>query len=375
MHVLVVGDFLKSSGMTRYIFNVVGGIEEKNLKIDVLAVAGSKECQDEANERQWGFSVIPAANGSLFKHIVRSYQYFKKNASDFDVIHFNETALWNFLPIVFAYHFGKKRIVLNSHNTYFASNGNKVVLKILELMHEIGKRIISPLVTKKIAVSAEAAKWMFTPAVIKKNKYKVIPNGIVLKKFTFDDSKRQIMRQKLGIEANSRLYGNVGVFNKRKNQLRLLSMFEKILIEDPSAKLLLIGDGPQRAEIIKKMKSLGIDRSIILISFTDHVADYYQAMDAVIMPSINEGLSTVLLEAQTSGLLFFASSQMSLGDYIKELVYPLSLDASDRSWAKNITQHINNMNPRRSYLKDMRLLGYDVKTTSEEIYHIYLEAL
>lgn len=375
MHVLVVGDFLKSSGMTRYMFNVIGKIKEKNLKIDVLAVAGSTECRDEVNNRQWGFAVIPAANGSFFKHIVKSYQYFKKNANEFDVIHFNETALWNFLPILFAYHFGKKHIVLNSHNTYFASNGSKLILKILEIVHEIGKRIVSPLVIRKIAVSEEAAKWMFTSDVIRKNHYKVIPNGIVLNNFAFDDNKRQVMRQNLGIGAKSHLYGNVGVFNKRKNQLRLLSIFKEILVEDPLAELLLIGDGPQRKEILQKIGNLGISKCTSLISFTDRVADYYQAMDAIIMPSTNEGLSTVLLEAQTSGLLFFASSQMPLGTYITNLVYPLPLNDSDHDWAKSVTHHINNKDLRRSYLEDMELLGYDVKTTSEEIYHIYLEAL
>ncbi|GEO70629.1 glycosyltransferase [Levilactobacillus acidifarinae] len=372
MRVLVIGDFLKASGMTRYIFNVIGHIKAPNLKIDVLSISGSKECQDMVLQHGWGFNVIPPANGDLKRHLKQSRQFFKKNASKYDVIHFNETALWNFLPILFAHHFGAKRIILNSHNTYFASSGNKIVLKCLEILHQLGKKLVDRIVSSRVAVSKEAANWMFTKKSIREHKVKIIPNGIKLEKFVFDLNIRNRVREQLNIPDNWHLYGNVGILNDRKNQVRLLSIFKQLLSIEKDAKLILIGNGPAKNKILQTMEKLDLNDYVILLNATDRISDYYQAMDAIIMPSLNEGLSTVLLEAQTNGLTFFPSATIPLGNELKNLVHPIELSKSDEFWAKIIEQSMSNCSQRRSYLKEMKKRGYGVEDAAEGIYRIYL---
>lgn len=371
MRVLVVGDFLKASGMTRYIFNVIGGIQADDLKIDVLSVSGSKECQKIVEQRGWGFNVIPPANGSLIGHLKGSYYFFKANAANYDIVHFNETALWNFLPILFAHWFGARKIVLNSHNTYFASDGNKLTLKILEQLHRLGKVIVNRVVSARIAVSREAAEWMFTKKTIRNHSFRVIANGINLVDFKFDENSRKRVRLSIGLDDNSHLYGNVGVLNKRKNQIRLLDIFKSISKHDPKSRLLLLGDGPLREDIEKKIVNLGLENNVIMLGNTGHVVDYYQAMDAIIMPSLNEGLSTVLLEAQTNGLTFFPSDRIPLGNYLKSLVYPISLDKTNEVWAMTIERVLDSQHGRSSRILEMRERGYDVQTAATEIYQIY----
>ncbi|MFC6179780.1 glycosyltransferase [Lactiplantibacillus daowaiensis] len=371
MRVLVVGDFLKSSGMTNYIFNVIGNISSSDLKFEALAVSGSEECKERVENLGWKFHVIAPANGSLIKHNLQAFSFFKKNASKYDVIHFNETALWNFLPIVFANYFCSGKIVINSHNTYFASDGKWIVFKVLEVLHAIGKKVVSKTRPINIAVSEEAATWMFEKKTIRLNNYKVISNGIDLKEFTFNQKSRSVYRKKLKVKDDEILFGNVGILNQRKNQLRLLDIFKDILSKTPSARLVLIGDGPLLNKIQDKIIELDLSEKVIMTGKISNVRDYYQAMDALVMPSYNEGLSTVLLEAQTIGLKIFPSKEMPLGNYLDSLVFPISLKKSNKEWATVINDKMGSYR-RTSHLEAMKKRNYDLSSASECISEIYL---
>ncbi|GAX05146.1 glycosyl transferase [Secundilactobacillus pentosiphilus] len=371
MQVLEVGDFLKASGMTKYIFNVIGQINRSEMHIDVLAISGSDECKKIVRGKNWGFFKVSAVNKHPLKNFFQSFLFFKENAKNYDVIHFHETAMWNFWPVLFAHFFGAKHIVLNSHNTYFATNGNKIVLKVLEYLHIFGKHLINRFLEKKIAVSMEAAKWMFTKKTIRNKDYIIIPNAIKLTSFDFDKQIRAKKRYRLGISDDVTLYGNVGILNKRKNQTRLIEIFSQILKSDRNSLLLIIGEGPARNKLEKQINCLGLENSVMLLGNQDNVNDFYQAMDVLIMPSLHEGLSTVLLEAQVSGVKIFPSSEIPLGDYMKDIVFPISLEKSDVFWSKYILNHLYGT--RVSHLSFMKDRGYDLKSASERTYEAYLE--
>lgn len=373
MRVLVVGDFLKSSGMTRYIFNVIGNIQYDDLQIDVLAVSGSDECKSDVEAKGWHFFKIAPANGHLRAHWAQARVFFKWHAADYDVIHFNESALWNFLPILYAHRYGARKIVLDSHNTYFASNGSKLILAILNVLHAIGKRLVARISDCNLAVSQESAKWLFTKSTITKNQFLIVPNAINLANFDFNPDIRMKTRQDLGLNKTQHLYGNVGILNHRKNQLRLLDIFGDILISEPDAKLVLIGDGPDSELIKNRMQELNMDSSVMMLGKKNNVRDYYQAMDAIVMPSTHEGLSTVLIEAQVSGLKIFTSSETPLGDYLNDLVYPISLADTNDQWSKIIVA--NTTGTRSSHLEQMIQHGFDQKTAAQQTLQVYLEAL
>ena len=239
-------------------------------------------------------------------------------------------------------------------------------------MHQLGKELVNRIVSSRIAVSKEAANWMFTKKSIREHRVKIIPNGIKLENFVFDLDIRNRMREQLSIPDNWRLYGNVGILNDRKNQVRLLAIFKQLLFIEKNAKLILIGNGPAKSKILQTIEKLNLNEHVILLNATNRISDYYQAMDAIIMPSLNEGLSTVLLEAQTNGLTFFPSATIPLGNELKDLVHPIELNKSDELWASIIEQSMSDCSQRRSYLKEMKERGYSVEDAAKSIYRVYL---
>lgn len=90
---------------------------------------------------------------------------------------------------------------------------------------------------------------------------------------------------------------HVGGFSFEKNHVGLFSIFQKFLKEQPNTHLHLLGDGPLRGAMEENVKELGLQNSITFYGFTANVMNYIHQADALLLPSIIEGLPGVLLEA------------------------------------------------------------------------------
>lgn len=91
---------------------------------------------------------------------------------------------------------------------------------------------------------------------------------------------------------------HVGSFAIEKNHEGLLNIFKKLLTYYPSAKLLLLGDGPLRPKIEKRAVELDIFERVIFLGYLNNPMDYIMTSDVLLLPSLIEGLPGVILEAQ-----------------------------------------------------------------------------
>jgi len=93
----------------------------------------------------------------------------------------------------------------------------------------------------------------------------------------------------------------------------------------PETRLLLIGDGPQRAELMGLCRDLGIEESVKFMGEIpqDLLPEYYSSAQAFVLPSIvnekgeTEGLGLVLLEAMACGTPVIGSDVGGIPDIIK----------------------------------------------------------
>ncbi|AHM58430.1 group 1 glycosyl transferase [Flammeovirgaceae bacterium 311] len=90
---------------------------------------------------------------------------------------------------------------------------------------------------------------------------------------------------------------HVGGFSFEKNHKGLLRIFKKTLMRLPQAHLWLVGDGPLRAETEALIKREGLQERVHFTGFVQNPLDYIAHGDALLLPSIIEGLPGVILEA------------------------------------------------------------------------------
>ena len=103
------------------------------------------------------------------------------------------------------------------------------------------------------------------------------------------------------------------------------------LLEDPSARLLLVGDGPERKALEKEAKRIGMGDRLHFEGFVAHerLPAVLAHADLLVLPSLYEELGTVLLEAMQAGLPIVASKTGGILDVIEDGVTGLLVPPGD----------------------------------------------
>jgi len=85
--------------------------------------------------------------------------------------------------------------------------------------------------------------------------------------------------------------------------------------------------------------------------------------------------TTLFYGGQTAGVKIFPSDQIPLGNYVPDLIHPISLDKSNSEWAEEIITCGYKVLSRKSHVDVMRRNGYDIQTNSDKLTDIYRKLL
>lgn len=129
--------------------------------------------------------------------------------------------------------------------------------------------------------------------------FNVIYNGIDIERFIPKSTKEDTFT----VLSTSRLI-------RRKGIEFLIKGFAKFIEKSRNSKLVLVGDGDQKGELINLVNSLGITNYVEFLGSVPHdeIAQIYRNSDAFVLPSFNEGMSNSILEAMASGLPIISTS-------------------------------------------------------------------
>lgn len=125
--------------------------------------------------------------------------------------------------------------------------------------------------------------------------FRVLPNGVDLASFTPPTpGDRAVARLRLGL-GDEPLAVCLGRLHRQKNQTALLDVWPEVRATVPGARLALIGDGPDRAELAAR----GIE-GVELVGQTQDARSWLAAASLAVQPSRWEGMSLSLLEAMAA---------------------------------------------------------------------------
>lgn len=221
------------------------------------------------------------------------------------------------------------------------------------------------------ACSKEAGEWLFGKKILNKKNFFIFKNAIDTKKFIFSNETRHQIREKYNI-SNNFVIGHVGRFHPTKNHEFLVEVFYEVYKNEPSAKLMLVGDGAEIEYIKEKSSKLGILNNIIFVGVSSDVPKLMQAMDAFVFPSLYEGLGIVVIEAQASGLFCVVADTIPKDTNISGIVEFISLNEPSTYWAGKILD-LRNTYKRTNIVNELIQSGYDIKQTSYWLQRFYLE--
>lgn len=165
-------------------------------------------------------------------------------------------------------------------------------------------------VTKDIA--AELAPRRLIP----QHKLEFLPNGIDASTFA-EPIDREAMRRSLGFPSNAPVIGTVGRLDEIKQQDVLIRAFAGVRKEYPSARLLVVGDGPMRDSLQQLANELNLNGMVHFAGYQPQPERYLHAMDVFALTSRIEGMPLAILEAWGAGLPVVASAVGGIPDLIE----------------------------------------------------------
>jgi len=102
-----------------------------------------------------------------------------------------------------------------------------------------------------------------------------------------------------------------------KSTTVFLDAVPKILNEVPRTRFVFVGDGELREPLKSQTERLHIAHAVHFVGYRRDLPRIYASLDLVVLPSLNEGLPTVLIEAVTAGCYVVATDVGSVGDLIR----------------------------------------------------------
>ncbi len=306
------------SGATKQAVSLAKEIKKSGVETFFITVENGKL---KKREKFDGFDVYRIKEGKgKVKELVLWWNLFRilyKKRKDYDIIH-SHGAYYKNSIIGLMGKFLKKSTVtkISMSNNDLSGIGQGFYGRV----HEKLFNMFDSCVSISPEISAELSK-----IALRHNRIRELPNGVDSNKFIpVSPEQKEHLREKLKLPSGL-IFLYVGGISERKNVEWLLKTWSEIFKDEPDTSLVLVG--PASREDSKKilMNSLidyvaqnGLARKVLFRDYTEAIEKYFQAADIFILPSKNEGMPNVLIEAMSCGLACMTTKVSGASELIIE---------------------------------------------------------
>lgn len=288
------------------------------------------------------------------KNISDTFRIIKREKPDIIHTHMN---LLNFIPLFCGFVCGVKIRISHSHIAH-----KNIKFSIAE---KLFKKLNLLFANELLSCGYKAGKYMYG-----NRKFKIVYNSIDIDNFIFNDIKREVVRNKLGITDQDVLIGNVGRLTEQKNQKFLIEIMRKLVPSNNKFKLIIFGSGELKKELSDYINLSNLEDNIKIHEPVNNIEEYYDAMDVFVLPSLYEGFPVSLIEAQVSGLSALVSNTIDTTSKINNNVQFLSI--KDINVWINTLKNISNQNRK---VNNAGFENFEIKNSYSILYNIYVDLL
>src|SRR5271165_1047453 len=171
------------------------------------------------------------------------------------------------------------------------------------------RRVSYACADRVFCVSQELKDYYSREIGLPSRSFEVIPNGVDVERYRPDQQARAERRAALGAGPGTTVVGTVSRLDPVKDHSTLLQAAEMALKSGVDLRLVIVGDGTQRAALEKELASkLNLSRRTLFAGEVRNVADWLNSFDVFVLPSLSEGMSNTLLEAMDVGVAPIATA-------------------------------------------------------------------
>lgn len=235
-----------------------------------------------------------------------------------------------------------------------------------------------------LIANSKATAESYRPFIRKRQKVKVVYNGVDFEEFT-PSTDNHTARRKFGVDADKFLIGMIGRISRNKRQDFFIKAFSEIVKMYPHVCALIVGETKidhsedYLKELRQMVKEKGLTGKVIFTGFVDEMKELYAALDLLVLPSQAEPFGRVLIEAMAMELAVVATKAGGATEIVEDGVTGLLVLPDDiNGFIAAIIRMIKNENERilmgktgRKRVENM----FSIRKNVEETQKVYLEAI
>jgi len=274
----------------------------------------------------------------VLKDIFRIVNFlFTLKFKNINIFHIHTSSYWSFIRnipyILISNHLSKGKIIIHIHGGgfhIFFKKASKPIKKIIKNILNSSNYIIvtSPSWVKIIGEICNDFNHIFS-----------IPNGFDEK--TFYPIQQEKARERINLPKEKKILLNIGSLEDYKGQRYLIESMNEIVKEKNDARTYIIGSGSQEVYLKTLIKEYNLEEYVFLVDAgkpPNEIAQWINACDIFVLPSLTEGNPTVMFECLACGKPFIGTKVGGVPDIIISDEYGFLSKAKD---TKDLTEKIS----------------------------------
>jgi sugar transferase (PEP-CTERM/EpsH1 system associated) len=303
LHVL---DSLGVGGMERVVIDVANNLDHSRFDHAVCCISRKGEAAPYLRE---GTRCVDLGKGARADYLAPVKIARLIGAEAPDIIH---TQSWSGIDAAIAKMLaGVARLVHSEHGRNYPHIDSE------PLKRKVARRCLYHLSDAVFAISAEVRDYYCRETGFPRERMRVIPNGVDLRRI---DGAGGGARAELGIGAEDFVVGTVARLDATKDTITLARAFARLyrLRPETNLRLLIIGDGDQKAMIENFVAEQGLSAAVICLGLRQDAPRLYRAMNVFALSSLSEGMPLTVLEAMAARLPVVATNVGALPELVEE---------------------------------------------------------
>lgn len=244
------------------------------------------------------------------------------------------------------------------------------------LANRFRSRMLARYTDRIVAVSESTRQAMYASFGIPVEQISVVPNGVELPP-PIEPSRREALREKLGIAPDAIVVGSVGRLDAVKAYDRLVAAFAAIATEQSGAVLLLVGEGECRPTLEQQVSEAGLSDRVILAGRRSDARDLLRLMSLFVLPSRSEGLSVALLEAMAGEVPVLVTDVGESRAVVADGEAGFLLPDDDAQWPHTLSHALGQLGKCADMISSARARvaeSYSLSATLDRYEAIYVDA-
>jgi len=182
----------------------------------------------------------------------------------------------------------------------------------------IAERFTASITDRMVALTEGERKDYIAFSVSNPDKITTIHSGVEIDRYMTAEVNIEDKKKSLGLSTKGLVVGTVGWLLPIKGPIYLLNAMARIWQSHPETRLVFVGKGELEDRLRTEASGMGVSDKVTFLGWRDDIPEIMQTLDIFVLPSLNEGMARVLVEAMTAGRPIVASRAGGIPDLVKD---------------------------------------------------------